>query len=78
MTAQPSHGDDAFSCDLSSANLVVYDEKLSNVVASIAQSTSIDSVYQQDKLAKGPDRAHFVAVLQLGQNGNDTNGLAGR
>src|ERR1700735_5162230 len=62
-----------FACDLSSASLVVYDEKLSNVVATIGQSTSIDSVVQQDNLAKAPNRAHFVTVLPLNANGNDTN-----
>jgi hypothetical protein len=66
-----------FACDLSSANLVVYDEKTSNVVATIAQSTTIDSVEAQDTNAKGPNRAHFIAVLQIGQNGDGTNGLTG-
>ena len=66
-----------FPCDLSAASLVVYDRGTSNVVATIAASTSIDSVVQQDPLQKGPDRAHFVAVLQIGPNGNPTNGLVG-
>lgn len=66
-----------FACDLSSASLVVYDQKTTNVVATIAQSTSVDSVVQQDNNVKGPNRAHFVAVLQVGQNGNSTNGLLG-
>ena len=66
-----------FTCDLSSASLVAYDEKTSNVVATIAKSTTMDSVEQQDPKAKGPNHAHFVAVLQIGPNGNDTNGLAG-
>jgi len=64
-----------FACDLSAADLVVYDESTSNVVATIAASTSVDSVRQQDTNRKGPNRAHFVAVLQIGQNGNETNGL---
>jgi hypothetical protein len=66
-----------FACDLSSASLVVYDLKTSNSVATIASSSTIDSVVQQDTNAKGPNRAHFVTVLQVGSNGNDTNGLAG-
>jgi len=66
-----------FACDLSSANLVVFDKTTSNVVATIAASTTIDSVKQQDAGQHGPNRAHFVAVLQLGPNGNSTNGLAG-
>jgi hypothetical protein len=64
-----------FACDLSSANLVVYDELTSNVVATIAASTSVDSVLQQDPREAGPNRAHFVAVLQIGPNGNPTNGI---
>ena len=64
-----------FACDLSSANLVVYDRLTSNVVATIAASASVDSVVQQDAHQKGPNRAHFVAVLQIGPNGNPTNGL---
>jgi len=64
-----------FACDLSSASLVVYDESTSNVVATIAASTSVDSVRQQDTNRKGSNRAQFVSVLQIGQNGNETNGL---
>jgi hypothetical protein len=64
-----------FACDLSSANLVVYDKDTSNVVATIAASTTINSVEQQDVHESGPNRAHFVAVLQIGANGNPTNGL---
>ena len=66
-----------FACDLSSASLVVYDTKASNVIATIASSTTIDSVVHQDTNQKGPNRAHFVAVLQVGANGNSTNGLLG-
>jgi len=65
-----------FSADLTSASLVVYDEKLSNVVATVGQSTTIDTVFQQDLNQKGPNRAHFVTVLQLNQNGNSTNGVS--
>ena len=64
-----------FACDLSSANLVVYDELTSNVVATIAASTSVDSVQQQDDNEAGPNRAYFVAVLQIGPNGNPTTSL---
>lgn len=66
-----------FACDLSSASLVVYDELTSNVVATIASSTTINSVLQQDVRESGPNRAHFVATLQIGANGNPTNGLLG-
>lgn len=66
-----------FACDLSSADLVVYDLSTSNIVATIASSTSVDSVRQQDVGFSGPNRAHFVAVLQVGANGNGTNGVLG-
>lgn len=67
-----------FACDLSSANLVVWDLVTSNTVAVIAPSVSVDAVYQQDALNKvGPNRAHFVAALQINQLGDGTNGLAG-
>jgi hypothetical protein len=66
-----------FACDLSSANLVVYDKSVSNIVATIASSTSVSSVVQQDVKEPGPNRAHFVATLQIGSNGNPTNGLVG-
>jgi hypothetical protein len=66
-----------FECDLSAASLVVYDTLTSNVVATIAASTSVDSVKQQDAGQKGPNRAHFVARLQIGANGNPTNGVLG-
>jgi len=66
-----------FTCDLSSANLVVYDLAVTDVVATIAASVSVDAVYQQDAQVKpGPNHAHFVATLQVNQNGNDTNGLS--
>jgi hypothetical protein len=67
-----------FACDLSSANLVVYDLTVSNTVATIAASVSVDAVYQQDPTSRqGPNRAHFVATLPVTPGGNDTNGLAG-
>jgi hypothetical protein len=66
-----------FACDLSTANLVVYDLDTSNVVAAIAASTSVDSVRQQDAGFSGPNRAHFVAVLQVNPSGNGTNGVLG-
>jgi hypothetical protein len=67
-----------FACDLSSASLVVYDLRATNVVAIIAASLSVDAIYQQDPLVRtGPNHAHFVSTLQVGSNGNDTNGLAG-
>jgi hypothetical protein len=64
-----------FACDLSSTSLVVYDILTSNVVATIATSTSLNSVVQQDANQSGPNRAQFVAQLQIGTNGTPTNGL---
>jgi hypothetical protein len=67
-----------FDCDLSSADLVVWDLATSNTVAVIAASVSVDAIYQQDALNRvGPNHAHFVASLQVGQTGNETNGVAG-
>jgi len=66
-----------FDCDLSSASLVVYDLSTSNIVGTIASSTSIDSVRQQDARQTGPNRARFVGLFQIAQAGNPTNGLAG-
>jgi hypothetical protein len=66
-----------FECDLSSASLVVYDRSTSNVVAVIAGSTSVDSVKQQDTNQTGPNRARFVAHLQILRNGNVAYGLLG-
>jgi hypothetical protein len=65
-------------CDLSSASLVVYDESISNIVGGIASSSVIDIVKQQDsKKLAGPNRAQFVATLNLFQTGNAANGLLG-
>ena len=66
-----------FDCDLSSASLVVYDRSTSNVVATIAGSTSVDAVKQQDTNRTGPNRARFVAHLQVLRNGNVAYGLLG-
>ena len=64
-----------FECDLSSASLVVYDLASSNVITTIGTTTMIDSVKQQGASLAGPSHAHFVAVMQIGANGNSTNGL---
>jgi hypothetical protein len=67
----------SFAPDLSSADLVVYDSSISNIVATIAQSTSVDSVKQQDKKQVGPNRAQFVATLLINPTGNNWNSLQG-
>ena len=65
-----------FLCDRSAASLVVYDKDTDSIVATIAQSTSFDSVVQQDStLIAGPDRARFVAQFDVNENGNDTDGI---
>jgi hypothetical protein len=64
-----------FDCDLSSASLVVYDWSVSNIVNTIATSTNIDTVTQEDAKQTGPNRARFVTQFQIAQNGNPTNGL---
>jgi hypothetical protein len=66
-----------FANDLSSFSLVVYDTNTSSIVTTIATSSTVSSVLQQDPHQAGPNRAHFVALLQLGQNGNSSNGLTG-
>jgi hypothetical protein len=66
-----------FDCDLSSASLVVYDRSTSNVVATIAESTSVDSIKQQDVKKTAPNHAHFVGQFKIDSNGNGTNGLQG-
>lgn len=63
--------------DLSSMELVVYDQSVSNVVATIAQGTSVDTVKQQDKKETGPNHAQFVAVMMINPTGNNYNGLTG-
>ena len=66
-----------FACDLSSASLVVFDKSSNAIVATIAESTSVNSVKQQDPKAKGPNHAHFVGAFQLIANGNTRNAVLG-
>lgn len=62
-------------CDLSTAQLVVYDKSASNVVATIAHSTSMTVVKQQGTNQPAPNRARFVAQFDINANGNAVNGL---
>jgi hypothetical protein len=64
------------ACDLGDAQLVVYDRSASRDVATIAQSTSVDSVRAQGPRATAPNRAHFVARFDVDENGNATDGIA--
>jgi hypothetical protein len=66
-----------FACDLSAANLVVYDTNTSEILATIASSTTMQSVKQQDAHQTGPNRAQFITFMQVNPMGNATDGLAG-
>jgi hypothetical protein len=64
------------ACDHSGASLVVYDKTTDSNVATIASTTSFDSVLQQGStLLAGPDRARFVAQFDVGTTGNATDGI---
>jgi hypothetical protein len=61
-------------CASSTASLVVFDKVSSNNIATIATSTSIDIVQQQDKDTNAfPNRERFVAQFAI----NPTNNLVG-
>jgi len=67
-----------FTCDSGSANLVVFDRVGSSNLATVATSTSIDVVQQQDKdSAAFPNRERFVMRMDVGTLGTSSNGLAG-
>ena len=67
-----------FTCDSSSATLVVFDRATTNNLATIATSTSIDVVQQQDKdSAAFPNRERFVTRMDVATLGTSSNGLAG-
>jgi hypothetical protein len=64
------------ACDRSAASLVVYDRNTDSNIATIADSTSMNSAIQQDSTtAPGPDRARFVARFAINENGDTANGL---
>lgn len=63
------------ACDLSAAQLVVYDRFASRDVATIAESTSVDSVRAQGPRVTAPNFAHFVARFDVDENGNATDGI---
>jgi hypothetical protein len=64
------------ACDLGDAELVVYDRAASRDVATIAESTSVDSVRDQGPRVAAPNRAVFVARFDVDENGNATDGIA--
>lgn len=65
-------------CDSSAASLVVFDKAASSNIATIATSSRIDVVQQQDNDATAfPNRERFVAVLDVATLGNGSNGLDG-
>ena len=63
------------ACDLSEAQLVVFDRTAKDDVATIAESTSVDSVRAQGPRASAPNFAHFVARFDVDENGNATDGI---
>jgi len=63
------------ACDLSEAQLVVFDRTAKDDVATIAESTSVDSVKAQGPRATAPNLAHFVARFDVSENGNATDGI---
>lgn len=66
------------ACDSSSAQLVVFDKAAASNIATIATSSRIDIVQQQDNdLAAFPNRERFVTLLDVATLGNSSNGLAG-
>jgi hypothetical protein len=66
------------TCDSSSVQLVVFDKAASSNIATIATSSSIDIVQQQDNdLTAFPNRERFVTVLDVATLGNGSNGLVG-
>ncbi len=66
------------ACDQSAAALVVYDRDTDSAVASIADSTRVDSVVQQNSTTDaGPNRTRVVAQFNIGAVGNESNGLLG-
>jgi len=67
-----------FTCDSSSADLVVFDRAGSSNLATIATSSSIDVVQQQDNdSAAFPNRERFVTRMDVAALGASSNGLAG-
>jgi len=69
-------------CDSTTASLVVFDKATSNNIATIATSSSLDVVRQQDKdTAAYPNRERFVAQMSITPTNNLLGGfltLAGR
>ncbi len=66
------------ACDRSEAALVVYDRDTDSILATIAGSTSFDSVVEQNSTtAAGPNRARFVAQFAINDSGSESNRLLG-
>lgn len=67
-----------FTCDSGSASLAVFDRTTSSNLATIATSTSVDIVQQQDRDAAAfPNRERFVTRMNVATLGTSSNGLAG-
>jgi len=67
----------AFDCPPTSATMVVWDKTGASNLAVVATSTSIDTVVQQDPKFNFPDRARFVAQMQVQPGGSVSNALLG-
>jgi hypothetical protein len=66
------------ACDGSNAQLVVFDKGASSNIITIATSSKIDVVQQQDHDTTAfPNRERFVTLLDVATLGNASNGLAG-
>ena len=72
-----------FQCDLSAASLVAYDRTTSNIVGTIANSTSVDFAYNVRtngvRIVPGQTNevARFVSRFQIQEVGSATNALLG-
>jgi len=66
-----------FDCAGTNVDLVVFDRTSSNNIATIASSSSFDTVEQAKKKKVISDGERFVAMLNVASLGNSTNGLLG-
>ena len=68
------------ACDLSTANLVVFDQSLSNTIAVVTTNLSFDFVHSQlsnTGLGSTNELVRFVARLQVQPSGSSSNALLG-
>jgi hypothetical protein len=66
------------SCEVAAAQLVVYDKTTDSNLVTIATTSALDVVAQQDQLTTPfPNRARFVGHFTIEAAGNEENGLTG-